>query len=218
MLGIVFIRKLWDLTENEVADKLGVKRSSLATWERKKQVPSKRLDALSEVFDGIDRNYFQKELTELDKLNIHHFKTMGSLIRAEAEYVKNTPEEFQDQIDYFYNAKREQEHIYSVGRFLYELMKELSPKTYTNMLDVQENRLKFYTQLLQIEKSMESRDFLTAFLNAFECFRREELPEDDLEIDLYMAFYKKQKRDQREDAVRKQLGLIDLDTQDDKND
>jgi transcriptional regulator with XRE-family HTH domain len=90
MFGLVFIRRIWDLTANEVADKIGVKRAAVAAWERKKSIPLKRLRSLSELFNGLDEEYFSKELTEIDKLNIQQFKTFKYVNRYIKEKQINT--------------------------------------------------------------------------------------------------------------------------------
>ena len=47
MFGIIFIRKLWNFTAEDVANKMGIHRTAVAGWERTKKVPFQRLDALS---------------------------------------------------------------------------------------------------------------------------------------------------------------------------
>ena len=99
MFGLVFIRRIWDLTADEVADKIGVKRAAVAAWERKKSIPLKRLRSLSELFNGLDEEYFSKELTEIDKLNIQQFKTFKYVNRYIKEKQINT------QISFFNNQE-----------------------------------------------------------------------------------------------------------------
>ncbi len=68
MNSFKYIRtKILDKTMDELADLLNVSKQSIYMWESgKKKIPEKRLEELSSL-TGIPANYFQKELTELDK-------------------------------------------------------------------------------------------------------------------------------------------------------
>lgn len=198
MLGIVFIRKLWDWTAADVADRMGIHRTAVSAWERNNHIPAKRLNALSEVFYGLDAKYFSKELTEVDKLNIQHFKTMKNLNKCQEEYEENTPDEFQTQSVYFCHSKEAQDHIFETKRFLYELMNELTPAADYNDLGEQEYRLELYKTIFEAEKSRYARQLLRTFLSVYECVKKEEKPRDEFEIELYNAIYKKRSADQKE--------------------
>lgn len=63
----------------ELADKLGIKKQNINMWIKGKQnVPKKYLPVLEELF-YIPASYFQKELTDLDKLEIQKEKLKQEL-------------------------------------------------------------------------------------------------------------------------------------------
>ena len=64
MIGLEYILKLWNITQQELADRLGIKRQNIDAWIRKQRpIPKKYLPVLSEIFN-ISEEYFQKELTK----------------------------------------------------------------------------------------------------------------------------------------------------------
>lgn len=74
MLGIAYIRQLYNLSLMEFAVKMGVSNQMVSMWERGiKPIAKKRLIDLSKEF-GIPEEYFQQELSELDKLEIQKNK------------------------------------------------------------------------------------------------------------------------------------------------
>lgn len=63
----------------ELAEKLGIKKQNINLWIKGKQnIPKKYLPVLEDIF-GIDRNYFIKELTEIEKLEIQKEKLKKDL-------------------------------------------------------------------------------------------------------------------------------------------
>jgi transcriptional regulator with XRE-family HTH domain len=63
----------------ELAEKLGIKKQNINLWIKGRQkVPRKYLPVLAELF-GLDVNYFLKDLTEIDKLEIQKEKLKRDL-------------------------------------------------------------------------------------------------------------------------------------------
>lgn len=63
----------------ELAEKLGIKKQNINLWiKRKQNIPKKYLPILEELF-GINKEYFTKELTEIDKLEIQKEKLKKDL-------------------------------------------------------------------------------------------------------------------------------------------
>ena len=59
MSGLMYIRKLLEISNSELARKLNVSRQAVLSWEQgKKPIPNKRLKELSSYF-GIPEKYFQ---------------------------------------------------------------------------------------------------------------------------------------------------------------
>ena len=70
MKGITFARNLWELTPEELAQKIGLSRTIVSLWENgKKTIPEKRQDELEKIL-CINKNYLEKELTSVDKILI----------------------------------------------------------------------------------------------------------------------------------------------------
>lgn len=63
----------------ELAEKLGIKKQNINLWIKKRQnIPKKYLPILEEIFN-LDREYFTKELDEIDKLEIQKEKLKAEL-------------------------------------------------------------------------------------------------------------------------------------------
>ena len=70
MIGLKYIRTLFNDTGEDVAEKLGVTKVTISKWENGiKPIPQKRLTELSEIY-GIPEKYFNKELTKIEELKI----------------------------------------------------------------------------------------------------------------------------------------------------
>lgn len=77
MIGLKYILKLYNATQQELADKLQFKRQNIDAWfQGKRNIPKKHLLQLSELFN-VPEEYFQKELTELDKLKLQKLKLIN---------------------------------------------------------------------------------------------------------------------------------------------
>lgn len=74
MIGLEYILHLYETPHMELAEKLGIKKQNINLWIKGRQnIPKKYLPILSEMFQ-LDVAYFQKRLTELDKLQIQKEK------------------------------------------------------------------------------------------------------------------------------------------------
>ena len=79
MNGLEYILNLFNMQHVELADKLGIKKQNINMWIKGKQsVPKKYLPILEELFH-IPASYYQKELTDLDKLEIQKEKLKQEL-------------------------------------------------------------------------------------------------------------------------------------------
>ena len=79
MLGLEYILGLYNMQHIELAEKLGIKKQNINLWiKRKQNIPKKYLPVLEELF-GIDKQYFIKELTEIEKLEIQKEKLKKDL-------------------------------------------------------------------------------------------------------------------------------------------
>lgn len=79
MNGLNFILNLYDMQYIKLAEILGINKQNITMWVKGKQkVPKKYITILEEIFN-IDKEYFSKELTEIDKLEIQKEKLKQDL-------------------------------------------------------------------------------------------------------------------------------------------
>jgi transcriptional regulator with XRE-family HTH domain len=77
MIGLEYILKLFEITQQYLADKLEIKRQNIDSWIRgKRNIPKKYLPTLSEIFN-IPVEYLQKEIDDIDKLRLQKIKLMN---------------------------------------------------------------------------------------------------------------------------------------------
>lgn len=74
MIGLEYISNLYNIKYKHISDKLGLSRQTFNSWIKKRRsISDKHLPILSKMFD-IPEEYFQKELTEKDKVIIQQIK------------------------------------------------------------------------------------------------------------------------------------------------
>lgn len=101
MIGLEYILKLWDMQQDELAKKLEIKKQNINYWvSGKRNIPKKYLPVLSEIFGGLNEEYFQKELTELDKIDIQQSKILYDADEIEYELPEIDEETGQEYISH----------------------------------------------------------------------------------------------------------------------
>ena len=79
MIGLEYILSLYNLQHVELADMLGIKKQNINMWVKQKQnIPKKYLPVLEKLFDA-PRDYFGRELNEIEKLEIQKEKLKKDL-------------------------------------------------------------------------------------------------------------------------------------------
>jgi plasmid maintenance system antidote protein VapI len=79
LIGLEYILSLYNLQHVELAEKLGIKKQNINMWVKQKQnIPKKYLPVLEELFE-VQRDYFSREITEIDKLEIQKEKLKKDL-------------------------------------------------------------------------------------------------------------------------------------------
>lgn len=77
MIGLEYVLKLWDMQQDELAERLGIKKQNINYWVTgKRNIPKKYLPKLAEIFN-IPEKYFQKELKYYHKERIQLMKLYG---------------------------------------------------------------------------------------------------------------------------------------------
>ena len=79
MIGLEFIIGLYNMQYVELAEYLGIKKQNINMWVKRRQnIPKKYLPILEELF-GIESEFFSKELTEIEKLELQKEKLKKDL-------------------------------------------------------------------------------------------------------------------------------------------
>lgn len=79
MIGLDYILSLYNIQHVDLAEKLGIKKQNINMWVKQKQnIPKKYLPVLEELF-GVESNYFSREITKIDKLEIQKEKLKKDL-------------------------------------------------------------------------------------------------------------------------------------------
>lgn len=79
MIGLEYILSLYNMQHIELAEILGIKKQNINLWIKGKQnIPKKYLPLLEEKF-GIKKEYFIRELNEIEKLEIQKEKLKKEL-------------------------------------------------------------------------------------------------------------------------------------------
>ncbi|WKB36033.1 YdaS family helix-turn-helix protein [Terrilactibacillus sp. S3-3] len=79
MIGLEYILGLYNMQQLELAEQLGIKKQNINLWIKGKQnIPKKYLPTLEKLFH-VDRSYFSKELSEIEKLEIQKEKLKNEL-------------------------------------------------------------------------------------------------------------------------------------------
>lgn len=205
MNGLEYVLKLYNVTQQELADNLGIKQQNIDLWIRDKsrKIPKKHLPKLAEIFN-IPEEYFQKELSYNDKEKIQMMKLYGINDESELGYeVKNEDWKPNEELDSLmeegkqqylnsYNLKRN-ELMVSIEKMLDLGMgeTEYSAMIYIQQMLKKEEYLylmrKFIDVLDLCEKDSE-KSTLDRVLIGFELLKGKDLPEEYRE-DFYEGIF-----------------------------
>lgn len=79
IIGLEYILALYDMQHIDLAERLGIKKQNINMWIKGKQkIPKKYLPVLEELF-GINVDYFNKNIDEVDRLEIQKEKLKRDL-------------------------------------------------------------------------------------------------------------------------------------------
>lgn len=85
MIGLEYILKLSNIQHSDLAKELGIKKQNINMWIKCKQnIPIKHIPKLVLIF-SIEGKYYQKELTDTDKIDIQIQKLSNDLEVKERE-------------------------------------------------------------------------------------------------------------------------------------
>lgn len=80
MIGIQYLCEIFGISYADLARRLGISRQTIAAWTSgRRKVSEKHYEKLKEIFK-VNEMYFNKELTELDKLNLQRIKLENNTV------------------------------------------------------------------------------------------------------------------------------------------
>ena len=111
------IREIFNLTLEDVANMLHIKKQSVSEWSKNNKIPEKRIKELSELLN-IPEEYFNKEISEVDKIKLQNIKLeqdiKNSIFEYEREIYDNETDETITTIsDIAYN--KDLERLYEIN-------------------------------------------------------------------------------------------------------
>lgn len=110
MIGLEFICKLYNKQFKDLADELGVSKQVINGWIKGKyKISKKHLPKLAEIFNQSEE-VFQKELTDVEQIEIQQKKIRNELVEYEYEYPDRDPETGEEVIVYGTQVDQEQQY------------------------------------------------------------------------------------------------------------
>ncbi|MDK2828906.1 MAG: hypothetical protein PWP67_1719 [Clostridium butyricum] len=146
MIGLEYILGIYNMQHIELAEKLGIRKQNINLWIKKKQnIPKKYLPVLEELF-GLNKEYFQKELNELEKLEIQKEKLKKEL----NPIIKKQEQQLQinEETDFAYVPIYDKEELNDINR---EIEKTELVLKFKDSLNVIENNTNIETFKLVVE-------------------------------------------------------------------
>ncbi|MFR2886608.1 MAG: hypothetical protein ACLTDM_00250 [Clostridium butyricum] len=146
MIGLEYILGIYNMQHIELAEKLGIKKQNINLWIKKKQnIPKKYLPVLEELF-GLNKEYFQKELNELEKLEIQKEKLKKEL----HPIIEKQEQQLQinEKTDFVYVPVYDKEELNDINR---EIEKTELVLKFKDSLNVIENNPNIETFKLVVE-------------------------------------------------------------------
>ncbi|WP_242950421.1 helix-turn-helix domain-containing protein [Clostridium botulinum] len=179
LIGLEYVLSLYNLTQQELAEELGIKKQNISQWFKgSRKIPKKYLSYLNEKFK-IPIDYFNMEIKKSDELKIKIIKLKNENPPKKVTRVFDTAEEGKLEIEEeVYEESIEKEiillNIEIKRQELLEIIYKIINFNYNNEIDdikeyVDKNRkvigvFDYITAILE-SKKVES-DFLLEILNA----------------------------------------------------
>jgi transcriptional regulator with XRE-family HTH domain len=120
MVGLEYILQVHNIQHQELAEQLGIKKQNINLWIKGKQNVSKKyLPQLAEQFD-LPEEYFQKELTEIERLIVQKKKLQKEVKPVIVGYQQQLSFECENEPDIIevpiYNTKEMNEIEFEIER------------------------------------------------------------------------------------------------------
>jgi len=120
MIGLEYILQVHNIQHQEIAEQLGIKKQNINLWIKGKQNISKKyLPRLAEQFD-LPEEFFQKELTEIERLIVQKKKLQKEINPVIVGYQQQLSFECENEPDIIevpiYNTKEMNEIEFEIER------------------------------------------------------------------------------------------------------
>lgn len=193
MIGLEYILELNNVQQKDLAEELGIKKQNVTYWIKSKQkIPKKYLPILENRFK-ISTEYFQKELTELDKKILEKLMLDKHIEKSKFEYndaVWN--DEIKDyvtvkKIAYDNNAvenyrmveaeMKEIDLLNKIKSVLHEINEFYIFETYLQMY---EDNIKIFDRFTEVVNDNQHLDIITSVLRALELFFSDTIKQNEI--------------------------------------
>jgi len=103
MIGLEEILKVYNMPVTELAEQLNVTRGYVYNWiSGKRNIPQKTLIKLSVIFNNLPKEYFTKELTEIEKIEVRTSQIEGLVSNPAtyyAELIESNKQQFEEDYE-----------------------------------------------------------------------------------------------------------------------
>ena len=161
MIGLEYILEVYGMQQADLAEQLGIKPQNITLWFRGKQNISKKyLPVLSEKFN-IPIEYFQKELTDIDKRKID--LRYADIIVTQRHNDSNAVE------NYFMKKAelKEEKMLNKVRRVINDIPE---PDTMDKYINLYEGNIELFDRYAKVVEGASYRGDLSYMLRAMELF------------------------------------------------
>jgi len=153
MIGLTYIRELYNMTMQELADKIGVSKQLISMWESgKKAISKEKLEKISTLFKQPEE-CFIKELSEVEKLEIKYRKLESKLsIEVDEEGNKRYIIKNEQDVD----IEIELDTV-SLEIETYKLFEDMHKNIFSNSIGYGERSIDLFNKLLTIIKNEDEK-------------------------------------------------------------
>ena len=201
MIGLEYICGLYNKSHSSLARELGINsRQTINMWIKEKRgIAKKYLPRLVEIFN-IPEEYFQKELSDLDKLQIQRIKLdnettehtfvdelfdpetgraaldeNGEVLMVEQHYMDIGEQFYRESLDY---QMHEAKVIRRLKETLIRDLKEVETEYWNDLIKHSYDTLKYYEMLIDILEKGISRNTIFGVLKAVKNYQDNEFNKD----------------------------------------
>lgn len=154
MFGLTYIRKLYNLSMDDLAKSLNVSKQTISKWENHKiSISSKRIEQLKKIFN-LNDDYFSMELKQSEMIHLQLIKAI-----KESEMINKESDKYDDKVD-------EVEYLFHLEyeTMLIESMKEKIKESYIHDEDI---ALKLYLEFHDIVNDNSDNVQMNRMIRAF---------------------------------------------------